>query len=194
MPERIAEVFALDKNEQKGKCRFNRLCSFDYSSEQLSKSELVKISDDAVPVKDCESLARALDEPTHVTKVELGLEYTPAAFGDAFKWGLSVQRPSMTSLESIELFGATRAKEKGKTFKGLVTGDVARLRAAVSPVNAKRLIAIFATPLANSPAHADIYAAQASPEDKEAIKECFWTVFDLDSVVQNFNVTAAGET
>lgn len=189
MPHRIVEVFDLDKNAEKGKSRYNKICSYSYTNEELVNAEKHPVSEGAIPVGDDEVLARILEDPTSVSHVELGLEYTPAAFGDASKWGLSVQRLSMTSAESVEAFGIEKASSKNRKYVGFAESLAGVLRAGLSPESRRRMLGVFATPNNDVPAHADIYVVlRPTKEEKEEIKYLFWSSFNLDQAIKEFGI------
>lgn len=189
MPHRITEVFGLDKDSEKGKSRYNRLCSFSYSNDELAQAERIPIVDGALPVEDDELLVRILESPTSVFSVEMGLEYTPGAFGDASKWGLSVQRIGMTTVEAVNCFGGAKALSKGRKYVGFAEAVAGALRSGVSLQTKRRLLGVFATPDNDTPAHADVYLVIVpSREEKEVIKALFWSAFNLDKVVQRLGI------
>lgn len=183
MPTKIRQVFALDKNDSKGKGRFNLLCSFKYSQEHLAAAEQIVIGEpeDVGGVDDSEYVARVLEDPSHVTMGEHGLAYTPGAFGDCSKWGLSVQRMKLTSDEEIQAFGTAKANAASRTYRGYAVGKVAVLREKISEENQSRLFGVFATPLPGVPSHADVYSLSSNRLDKEKLKADLWEVFNLDS-------------
>lgn len=189
MPKRISSVFELDRAGDKGKARFNAICGFGYSNEDVCLSENVALTPHAPCVADEELLARVLESPTHV-ELDMGLKYTPAAFSDAHKWGLSVQRQSLTTAEEINLFGEAKAKAKERTYVGYVKALTADLRSELSPQSNKRLLGIYATASADVPSHADIYAITNSREDKETVKAAFWLHFKLEAYMPALQAAA----
>jgi hypothetical protein len=189
MPNRISLVFELDKSEDKGRIRHNTLCSYGYSNDQLRQAEEIVIGTGVSSVHDDEYLARVLEDPTHVNAIELGLAYTPGAFSDCTKWGLSVQRLSITTPEAIDAFGVKKAAkappEKPRKYYGYVVGLTEALRSKTSLVSDQRLFGVFATPLDDVPAHADVYAVSSAREDKETIKAYLWDIFNLDQLSES---------
>lgn len=189
MPNRITQIFDLDKSGDKGRIRHITLCSFNYTDEQLSESEKIVIGEGVAPVGDQEYLARVLEDPSHVEAIELGLAYTPGAFSDCTKWGLSVQRVCLTTPEQIDAFGQAKAgqapEHKPRKYRGYAVGLTSALRSKKSKISEKRLFGVFATPLEGVPAHTDIYAVSGAREDKEAIKAYLWEIFNLDKFAES---------
>src|SRR5690606_10099214 len=173
MPHRVWEVL---HSGSKTKCK--DLASLGLAEEIICQAECLAL-DGAEPVRDGEELARIFEDPLHIDmaniRVRSSIICTPAAFADMYNKGLSVQRLNMTSLESVERFGSERSAEKGRRFLGVATSSAEKLRSARLDQASPRLLSVFATPLPELGAHADICVhVRPSKLVKEYLKFHLW--------------------
>ncbi|WP_426143190.1 hypothetical protein [Pseudomonas sp. DWP3-1-2] len=132
-------------------------------------------------VGDSEYLARVLEDPSHVDGL---LEFTKGAFVEASQRGVSVQRYSMTTDESIHRFGFNkvalhneRYPEKKRIYAGYAIALCSSFREAEYP-EGQRLFGVFATPMEDVPSHADIFVVVSpSKVQKAFIQNVFFEAF-----------------
>lgn len=184
MPERVRAIIT---SEHKDKCK--ALAALELSDEAIAIAEGLPIErDDVAPVADIESLARLIEDPTHVElddpDIRMSLACTPATFGDAFNKGLSVRRMCMTTRAEVDGFGAKRAMREGRkrVYLGFVVCEANELRDARTEAEGEdggaRAVSVFATPLDDAHSHADVCVhRKLNRLAKEDLKSFFWEVF-----------------
>jgi hypothetical protein len=185
MPHRVRPIVTSDR---KDKCK--ELASLGLSDEDIEIAEGLPTESGGIdPVAGPESLARLIEDPTHVDledpDIRMSLACTPAAFGDAFNKGLSVRRIGMTSRAEIDEFGTKRAMREGprkRTYLGFVTCEASELRKARTEADGDdvglRTLSVYATPLDDADSHADVCVhRKLNKLDKEDLKSFFWEVF-----------------
>lgn len=128
--------------------------------EYSLKQENIQASDLSEIVSDEEEVARLIFSPHHVD-TDTG-EVTIAAFEDAFKRGLSVNRLKLTTENDINYSGNKKAEkdssERNRDIKycGYIIGNVEKIRSVIR--KEKRLFAVYNTSLPENISHADVYS------------------------------------
>ncbi|MBA1209812.1 hypothetical protein [Pseudomonas fulva] len=190
MPDRLSAVFDRAKTDPID--RHKKIRSFEYQGSILEAAEVVEILPGGKKVEDQEDLARIMESPSHVDP-ETGL-FKTIAFDEATRRGLSVQRDSMTTPDTIHLAGNSKVNthngKEGVTkraYVGYVLSACSAFREAISPEpNGRRLFGVFSTPEDGELSHADVFVVvKPTPIEKLAIQRVFHEAFNLSKLIPN---------
>ncbi|ROZ80933.1 hypothetical protein EF096_15845 [Pseudomonas neustonica] len=186
MPQRVRPIITSDDKEKCKALAALQLSDADIAIAEGLPTELEEVD----AVADDESLARLIEDPTHVElddpDIRMSLACTPATFGDAFNKGLSVRRLDMTTRAEVDDFGVKRAMREGvrrRVYLGFVACEASELRNArteseVEGAVGPRTLSVFSTPLDEAHSHADVCVhRKLNRLAKEDLKSFFWEVF-----------------